>query len=78
MHATLFYWLVLGFLVGASFLAPDEILDQVAKFDAYLTLAGKWLSIAPDYVRMLVVQRYMLWKLQRQFKSNLPPSFKRQ
>lgn len=76
MHPTLFYWLVLGFLVSAILLAPEETLNQVARLDAYLTLAGKWLSIAPSYVRMLVVQRYMLWKMRRQFKNNLSTPFK--
>lgn len=69
MHATLFYWLILGFLVAAIFMAPEEVLDQVARLDAYLTLAGRWLSIAPGYVRMLIIQRYMLWKMRREFKA---------
>lgn len=78
MHATLFYWLILGFLVAAIFMAPEEVLDQVARLDAYLTLAGKWLSIAPGYVRMLILQRYMLWKMRREFKAMLTTTRKTQ
>jgi hypothetical protein len=68
----LFYSVITLTFIFLAIIEPEGTLNFVYRIDAYLTLAWKWLSIAPGYVRMLVLQRYMLWKMRRQFKLTRP------
>lgn len=58
-------------LVLWAFMNAESLLDFGAKLDAYLVLGWRWLALLPALARMVVVQRYMLWKMRREMRSVL-------
>lgn len=58
-------------LVLWAFMNAESLLDFGAKIDAYLVLGWRWLTLLPALARMIVVQRYMLWKMRREMRSVL-------
>jgi L-asparagine transporter-like permease len=72
MANILFYSVITLTFVFLFVADPEGTFNFIYRIDAYLTLAWKWLTIAPGYVRMLILQRFMLWKMRRQFKLTRP------
>lgn len=75
--ANILFYSVITLTFVFLFAADEEgTLNFIYRIDAYLTLAWKWLTITPSYVRMLIVQRFMLWKIRQSFKTYSPSSYK--
>lgn len=70
-------WLGLGLSIWVL-IDIESVLLLGSRIDGYLTLAWKWATIAPSYVRMKIVT-YLMWrKMRRQFKvTNTNTSFNR-
>lgn len=52
---------------------PESLFGFGAKLEAYAALAWGYLTLAPSLVRMILVQKYMLWKMRRQLRIAMKP-----
>ena len=76
--SNIIFYSVGTFAIIFLFLSDESgTLNLIYRFDAYLTLCWKWLNLAPGYVRMVILQRYFLWKMRREFKLNSPLPYKK-
>ena len=49
---------------------PEDTLDLITKFDAYLTLGWGYLKLAPSYLRMRFITYLTFRKMQKEFQLN--------
>jgi hypothetical protein len=49
---------------------PEDTLDLITKFDAYLTLGWRYLKLAPPYLRMRFITYLTFRKMQKEFQLN--------
>jgi hypothetical protein len=62
-YSSFVYAVILGLLLVVD---PEDVQWCLQQFD----LCVRYLTIAPDYLRMLVLHRYTTWRMRRAFKIN--------